>query len=365
MTKQQNYNYTADIIRAVAIIFVVFIHVSGEFVEYAPLFKTPDWWFAVIVDSSVRIGVPLFIMLSGFLLLDKNKYGEKTSVFYKKRLLRIGIPLLFWFLIPYCYNYLFILHKPLVFTDFIKDVMYLHIYYHLYYLFVIVGLYIITPVLRIYLAHIDKYSKKVFIFAASLFTLIITILHYLNPKGLNLNTAFTIFIPFISYYLLGNYLRKYIELNQKQMLKLGAIYFVFVIITAVLNTNNMTNAGWSYTANRQNINYNKYFYDPLSLNVFIMSIIAFVSLLNLPRFMIILYKPAIKKIIISIAQTSFGIYIIHPFIMDILGRYFGYSATRFTPEWLSLIIRFVIVFIFSYLVILIIRKTPRGKLFVG
>jgi surface polysaccharide O-acyltransferase-like enzyme len=50
-------------------------------------------WFTVnVYDVLGMVGVPLFVMLSGALLLNPNKAEEPLSVFYRKRLNRIALP---------------------------------------------------------------------------------------------------------------------------------------------------------------------------------------------------------------------------------------------------------------------------------
>ena len=90
MEEQKKYFYSADIIRAIAIILVVIIHISSELVNTPRIFLTPDWWFANFIDSLARVAVPLFIMLSGFLILHPGK-SYSAITFLKKRLGKIGL----------------------------------------------------------------------------------------------------------------------------------------------------------------------------------------------------------------------------------------------------------------------------------
>jgi len=50
----------------------------------------------MLFGAAIRWSVACFIMISGALLLDKE---ESPAVFYKKRLLRICIPLVTWTLV--------------------------------------------------------------------------------------------------------------------------------------------------------------------------------------------------------------------------------------------------------------------------
>ncbi|MDQ7059343.1 MAG: acyltransferase family protein [Ghiorsea sp.] len=73
---------------------VLVVHVSDSFLrQYA--FGSEYWWVANVYDSAVRWCVPVFVMVSGALLLGSEK-EETIAVFYKKRLARIITPILFW-----------------------------------------------------------------------------------------------------------------------------------------------------------------------------------------------------------------------------------------------------------------------------
>src|SRR5258708_1620893 len=95
MDKSIQHNYSADLIRALAIVLVIVVHVYSEFISKIIFVHSTDWWLAEFFESFAKISVPLFIMLSGFLLLDKKK-SYTIGEFYKKRLFKIGIPILIW-----------------------------------------------------------------------------------------------------------------------------------------------------------------------------------------------------------------------------------------------------------------------------
>ena len=80
--------------RILAIFAVVFLHVAVEFVVGNGV-GSQYWWIGNLYDSMVRWSVPVLVMVSGALLLDPSK-NEHGSEFYKKRIARILIPILFW-----------------------------------------------------------------------------------------------------------------------------------------------------------------------------------------------------------------------------------------------------------------------------
>ena len=62
------------------------------------------WTTVDFYQSFGRLGVPLFIMLTGALLLSPSKTNEDLGTFFKKRFSRIGLPCLFWGVIYFIWD---------------------------------------------------------------------------------------------------------------------------------------------------------------------------------------------------------------------------------------------------------------------
>lgn len=90
--------------RVIAILAVVLLHVSSRVVMWSEL-GSNDWWYANLYDSLVRWCVPVFVMISGALLLSPEK-AEPLGLFYKKRASRILFPLVFWSLFYMLWDFL-------------------------------------------------------------------------------------------------------------------------------------------------------------------------------------------------------------------------------------------------------------------
>ena len=79
--------------KIIAAFAVIMLHISSYFLYNSYL--DFNWWTANLFDSSARWCVPVFVMISGYLLLSPEK-NYTTLDFYKKRINRIIIPLIFW-----------------------------------------------------------------------------------------------------------------------------------------------------------------------------------------------------------------------------------------------------------------------------
>ncbi len=139
-TPRSRFSTAMDTARVAACFMVVMLHTAatrfGSFDE--------QWWASNFYDSLVRSCVPLFLMITGVLLLGKR---ESLPAFLSKRFVRVLPPLVFWSLFYMAWNTWrgerygpwygwleAIIHGPVVF--------------HLWYLYAIVGIYLFVPFLR-------------------------------------------------------------------------------------------------------------------------------------------------------------------------------------------------------------------------
>jgi len=84
-----------DVVRLIAMFTVVCCHCTDPFNFYpgdSPIIGDIKFWGAAY-GAFLRPCVPLFVMITGALLLPVR---EETSIFYKKRILRVFWPFLIW-----------------------------------------------------------------------------------------------------------------------------------------------------------------------------------------------------------------------------------------------------------------------------
>lgn len=81
-----------DQIRALAIVFVVMIHICNSFMK-AHAIGTVGWMIPSLTKGFCIIAVPLFLMISGALLLNKD-YELKD--YLSRRFIRLILPVIFW-----------------------------------------------------------------------------------------------------------------------------------------------------------------------------------------------------------------------------------------------------------------------------
>src|SRR3546814_9638813 len=139
MTKN-GFSAAMDTARIGACFMVVVLHVA------AMNFGVFDnqWWASNFYDSLTRSCVPVFLMISGVLLLGKQ---ETLAVFFRKRFSRILPPLLFWSLFYMSWN-TWRGEDYGAWLGWLRQLASGPVPFHLWYLYAIVGIYLFVPFLR-------------------------------------------------------------------------------------------------------------------------------------------------------------------------------------------------------------------------
>lgn len=186
-----------DVLRVIACLAVILLHLAATIVMERDLFGTLHWHISNALDAATRWCVPVFVMLSGALLLDPQKYAGHRA-FWVRRMSRLLPALIAWPTIYFAWR-AFYWHEPLSLEIIARDMALGRPYIHLYFLFLIAGLYLVTPFL----------AKALATFSLSQLRDLILIMAGL-AMGANLfdflaSSAFTIFVPYLTYYLAGWY----------------------------------------------------------------------------------------------------------------------------------------------------------------
>lgn len=344
----KKYVIGADILRIISGFGVVLIHVTDPYISFPPFFGIGgfEWLVLNIANSAFRFSVPLFIMLSGYLLLDFSKDMDAKS-FFRKRFWRIGIPFAFW-LVFYFFWMNFMASLSLV--DFIVSTVVSVDVGHLYFLFIITELYLITPFIFNFLKKSDEKTGRILFAVTLFFTLLIGALSSIYPKSLLITRNFlTIFIPYISYYLAGYFL-KGLKLIYKNSFYSFLVYLTLVIFTAFASNGEINSYLRSYG----------------SPNVMLMTYIIFIIGLNIDSGMRLLSNPIFIRVIKYMSSTIFGIYLVHTMVIDTLARFFGFSPDKFTSVNLMAIgFEVIIVFATSFIIVTIGKRIVYFRVIFG
>ena len=134
-----------DRLRNLATVMVIGIHAAAPIAHgEGSDFNSSWWWSGNFWNSLTRPAVPLFVMLSGYLLLGKD---YSLPDFLKRRFSRVVIPAIFWMLIYCLYGYL-ANGSPATIGAALKSLVTGPVHYHLWFIYLIIGLYLVYPILR-------------------------------------------------------------------------------------------------------------------------------------------------------------------------------------------------------------------------
>lgn len=333
-SKTTQTNFGISILRILATFSVIMIHVSGPVIVKFGKVSSFDWNVANFYDSISRYSVPVFFMISGALLLGRE---FEIKHFLKNRLGKIIPPFLFWSLFYSLTNRYVFNNEPLNISKIIKDIFY-GSEYHLWFVFSLIGVYLITPILQKWIANAKEKDVQYFL-------IIWVITLFLTIPGVSIyfpKINFSYFAGFIGYFVLGFYLKKYKKNNSLSS-------YSFLIIGILI-----TIFGTYFMTYKNNLFYD-YFYEYLCLNALMVSIGVFQIFTKMKN-----VNAKIKPIISKVDECSFGIYLIHPLMLNILALH-GISVF-FPNTLLGIVIVSLTCFLFSFVVIFIIKKIKFGNL---
>ena len=309
-----------DILRIAAMAAVVVIHAVAPVVETRTTdFGGATWWVANVVDASTRWSVPAFVMASGALLLDPARRMTVRS-FYLRRLHRVGIPLIAW------------IAFYLVFREFYNaggispgqaasEIAPGSVFLHLYFLFILVGLYVVTPYLRVLTLHAPR--RMLWAFTALMLALGVADQAIGTLAGAGQPNAVTRFLPYLGYFVAGWLLRD-VALTRRQVV-LAVAGFLTSWAAIALGTGVVTDAlGWTRTSG--------YLYGYLSPPVVLMSASAYVLLRVLGTRVLRDASQALVRRVQFVAGLTFGVYLVHPALLLPLRR-----ATGIPADWAGML----------------------------
>lgn len=338
-------NYLLDIARIVAVLAVVMIHCSASFViNYKP--HTSEFVCGNLFDSIARIGVPLFIMISGSLFLDERKEITLKYVMTKK-VKNLAVITIIWatiYSVVYEVIFPFLTSKSINGKSIFDGIVNGH--YHMWYLYMIIGLYIITPFLKTFVCRKNKGMVLFFIIISFVSQFFTPVINASCELGLNLSSIniwidkfhLGFFGGYITYYLVGWYIT---HMGIKRgwstciIYSLGAVALAFIILF-VHYTGDYTNA-----------------YENIGAPVFVYSVALFLAINNIK----INFKEKAIQIIEKLSKLTFGVYIIHVMVLSMFTKLLPYS----NHCAIYIMLRFIIVVCVSFLGSYIISKIPVLK----
>lgn len=368
-----------DVIRCVAMIMVIGVHCIDPFYISPTMRAIPEYThWAAIYGSLLRPSVPLFVMMTGLLLLPVKK--QPLGKFYKKRIYRVLFPFLIWSVLysmfPWVTGVLG-LPKEIIgdffcytqgqesqsLIDSLKDVAMIpfnfsHKENHMWYIYLLIGLYLYMPFFSAWIENADRKTKRAFLLIWIISLFIPYLKEYVanclfERSGYVFGTdtwnefgLFYYFAGFNGYLLLGHYVKKG---NDWSLMKT----FILCILMFAVGYY-ITYTGFSTTASNPNETETEMelFFTFCSPNVLLMTLATFLLLQK-----VVITNSTVIKVLANMTQCGFGIYMVHYFVV---GPFFLLIGPSSLPIPLQVPLMAICIFLCSWaFTALIYKLMPR------
>lgn len=325
-----------DALRVVSMFAVMVLHQAATGQQLADP-ASREWAICWVYNLLSRFSVPVFVMISGALFLDPERDVTARSL-YLHRIPRLAGVFLFWSLAYAAAESA--LSAPLFSAEFFLGLLRRTVtgHYHMWFLYLIMSLYLATPLLRKIAA--DSGKLGIFVILCTLLGGAVRGLTHLNADSFLKQADPGLFIGYCGYYFLGSLLcRREIFAKKKFLLPLAA----FFAMAATAAT------GWYRSGLRSAL------LDEGMPHVALYAICIFCLFrANAPVF-------ERNRTIQAVAPCTLGMYLIHPAVNFLLRRV-GIHGLTFDPLW-WLIPCTGLVCIISFLCVAMARKIPILKKF--
>lgn len=321
-----------DLIRVFAAFSVIVIHVVNPIPLNFSSVNNYNWWVRPFYEAVFRSGIPLFIMLTGALLLPKA-----TGVqFVKARVLRVLVPLCFWTLV-----YLVARNelKEITVSAYLNNLIHGSTF-HFWYVYFILAVYIAMPLLYVLVHKIQVHTVKLFL----LICLVTLTSYFINTDT---TVGYLLNYSIYSLYLVFGYaISSSNKFGWLSSAKVGMFLFcigtLITFIGSVYPTLNLTTEA---------------LFQSTSTHIFVKSVGAWIMLHSLASKISISWQ----KLLTNISKHSFAIYLMHTLVLEhILIARLAIDHSFLSPV-LGVLISSLLTFIVSHLITFTLDKLPYGK----
>jgi len=340
----ENKSKTAylELLRIIACFFVIVNHTnSGIFLAHNPEDKT--WWVSITYFFACKVAVPIFLMISGTLLLGKTDDFRK----YVSRILRIVIVIVVFSLLYYVRS-MYMAGTPIDIIEFLKLIYQRHITNAYWYLYLYLGILLVLPLFQTLAVHMRKWEFQILLLVSVVgMGALPVVVRYL--PGAACSYMFT--EPFLSVYVgvffLGYYLTHYVELK-KSYAVISAFLFVGVTAAEVLLT------------------YREYYIRPedflfLEDRTYLNVTIASAALFYLVRYLgSVVRQEKFWSAVKFVGGCSFGIYLFSDMFVDIYEQFYNDLSMR-VHSMIAVVVYELLIFISGMVITALLKKIPYVK----
>ena len=344
-TSSPNYNFI-DHIRCISMMTVIFEHGFGS--HDLPLHATKFWIYISFIQAA-KFGTVIFFMIAGFLISEK--FTDYTPGQYvKRRFSNTFGPWLFWSVVFIVFNIVAQYVPGTIFKNdnfrlehILKGIKYTYCYTTYWF---IVNFMVSIMVLLVFKRHLYSLALGACLLVCTLFYSINIYFEWFDPRH---STAL---LGFVFFLWLGAQMRKYwLAITQW----INKISYYWLILAALL-TYGLAICEMLILIHRNSGDP----YNTLRISNLIFSVVVFALLIKINNIPVLNYlKPR---------QTTYGLYLIHfiitVFVLNAILQLFNINEEFLSPLQFTLlrISEFLIVYVITLVIVMVINKTPARKL---
>jgi len=332
-----------DLLRIIACFLVIVNHTNSViFLGTTP--QNLTWFVSLAYFFVSKIAVPVFFMISGYLLLNKKDDLKKSL----QRFSRIAVVLIVWGFIYAIYKSCYVNSDP-SFLNIIQ--MALSTFRKsptnaLWYLYTYLGILLMLPFLQKMTSLMTKRDYHIFfIISITCYSVLPILTHYFPNFRLSSDFQLPLFGGYICMLLIGQYFSRF------EIKKTKLRFFVSCLLFAIMVVFNVVATYFEYTKSDSKYLFfdNRTFFPILLQSVCVFYMASFVR-----------FSKNFGKIISYIGSCTFGIYLISDMSIGFLKPFYLKAATYIHPIF-AVVIFEIIVFAVGFVVVTLLKKIPLVK----
>lgn len=302
-----------DMLRAICALAVVIIHTSG-YTLINSVEGSVSYNVSLSLNQIARFSVPLFLFLSGLGLGISYKKDESYFKFLRKRVFKIIPPYILWGSL-----YLILIQKNYDYKTwgelFLKGDK---VFYHLYYIPLIMTLYIIFPILYPLFKRIEG------VIISLLISLGVTYFaHYYNVPDLTLDIFSKRNAIFWNVYFISGV---YISREVNNLIRRTKTHKVKIMVILIICAICLIGESFIGLKTGKSLDYSTTFIKPsVMIYSYIVMLYVFSKTYN--------KKSILVKILGEISKSSFSIYLIHPMVLYYYMKIFSKNNLNMGTLW--------------------------------
>jgi len=230
-----------NVLRVMGITGVLLTHVfMTTCASWAPVLQRSELYFCTVLRNLWHWCVPVLVMISGVLFLNPEKEMPVSKIIIRYILKMVLVLVLLAIPAEIAMQFVFSGYQfsPQQIKIAILNIVQGKTQTHFWFLYLIIGIYFITPLLRIFTKYASKKNYEYLLVVLFIFTSVITTIKKLTLADFGINIPIS--SAYVLYFLLGFYIHHY---NITFPLKVTLTFlFCFVLYTALVALNkNMVN----------------------------------------------------------------------------------------------------------------------------